>query len=312
VDELPLPPLLHIDSVGHQTREAAALRRRAARGELRRLATGTYVAADLWQALTPRRRHVLRALAVVDRLDARVVVSHRSAAAVHDVPVIGEWPEQVHVTDPARRSTQTSTGVVRHAAPLTPEEARVVRSLRVTSPARTAVDLALTSSFRDGVAALDGVLHSRSSTRDELTAALEARPTARGRVGARRALTFAHAGAESAGESWCRVLLRQLGAPPPVLQQAFPWAGGRDVVDFWWPEFGIVLEFDGLSKYTQARLLKGRTPSRVVIDEKIREDRIRDRPEVRGFGRTVWDELEHPAKLRAELLRVGLPLRTAY
>ncbi|NRD25052.1 hypothetical protein [Frigoribacterium sp. VKM Ac-2836] len=308
--ERPLPPLVRVSSIGNQSREAAGLRRRAARGEVRAIATGTYVESSAWSELTPRRRHVLRARAVVDRLDPGVVVSHRSAAAVHDVPVIGDWPERVHVIDPRRRSAQTTTGVVRHAAPLAPHEVRVAHDLRVTSAARTALDLALTSSFRDAVVAVDGVLHRGSATRGELLAGLDARSTARGCVGARRALDFAEAGSESAGESWCRVLLRQLGAPGPVLQKAFPWARGRDIVDFWWPEFGVVLEFDGVSKYTKARWLRGRSPQQVVVDEKVREDRIRDRPEVRGFGRTVWAELERPELLRAELIRVGLPLRT--
>lgn len=308
---VPLPPLFRVDSVGTHSREAAALRRRARRGEYVALALGTYVEAGAWRALSPRRQHVLRTRAALGRLDGRVVASHLSAAAVLDVPAIGTWPDRVHVIDPLRRSTQTSPGVVRHAGPLVSADVRVVDSLRVTSPARTAVDIALASTFRDGVVALDGVLHQRAASRAELQTVLDARPTARGRAGARRALAFAHEGAESAGESWCRVLLDRLGAPAPVLQRAFPWAGGRDIVDFWWPEFGIVLEFDGLSKYTKARWRGGRAPEQVVVDEKIREDRIRGRTEVRGFGRAVWNELVHPELLEAELVRVGLPLRTA-
>ncbi|MET4052842.1 hypothetical protein ABID81_002214 [Frigoribacterium sp. PvP054] len=308
---VPLPPLFRVDSVGAHSREGAALRRRARRGEYVPLALGTYVEARAWRALSPRRQHVLRTRAALGRLDERVVVSHLSAAALLDVPTIGTWPDKVHVIDHLRRSTQTSPGVVRHPGPLDSTDVRVLDSLRVTSPARTAVDIALASSFRDGVVALDGVLHQGAASRGELQAVLDARPTARGRAGARRALAFAHEGAESAGESWCRVLLDRLGAPAPVLQRAFPWAGGCDVVDFWWPEFGIVLEFDGLSKYTKARWLGGRAPEQVVVDEKIREDRIRVRPEVRGFGRTVWNELVHPELLEAELMRIGLPLRTA-
>lgn len=128
---------------------------------------------------------------------------------------------------------------------------------------------------------------------------------------ARRAVAFATPEAESPGESLTRVVLHELGAPPPTLQKRFPWGDGdlfADIVDFWWPRFGVVLEFDGRVKYAEGRWSGRRSAEQVVVDEKIREDRIRNRPEVHGFARTVWDELSHPPRLAANLRSAGLPL----
>lgn len=45
--------------------------------------------------------------------------------------------------------------------------------------------------------------------------------------------------------------------------------------DFAWKEFKILGEFDGFEKYSAQRCLKGKTPSKVVVEEKRREDRLR-------------------------------------
>jgi hypothetical protein len=240
-----------------------------------------------------------------------MVVSHASAAACWGVPSLAPWPTRVHVVDPDRTTTQTTANVVRHPGPLRVEEAHSLPPFTVTSPARTAADLALTSPFREAVVALDALMRRRLTSGEGIGRALDARGSARGMPSARRALAFASPEAESPGESLTRVVLHELGAPPPVLQKRFAWGDGdlfTDVVDFWWPRFGIVLEYDGRVKYAQARWLQGRTPQQVIIDEKIREDRIRNRPEVRGFARTIWDELLHPPRLAANLRLAGLPL----
>jgi hypothetical protein len=43
-----------------------------------------------------------------------------------------------------------------------------------------------------------------------------------------------------------------------------------------------------------------------VVKEKLREDRLRALPEVRGVVRTVWRDLHRPAQLVAALERAGL------
>jgi hypothetical protein len=66
------------------------------------------------------------------------------------------------------------------------------------------------------------------------------------------------------------------GFPKPELQRSFSDARGRiGYVDFAWPDFRIIGEADGDAKYLDAALRGRRTAERVVLDEKIREDRLR-------------------------------------
>lgn len=74
-----------------------------------------------------------------------------------------------------------------------------------------------------------------------------------------------------------------------------------------WEETRVVGEFDGRDKYLKPEYLRGRTPSDVVFEEKVREDRIRATD--RNVVRWVWDELNSPGRLERILLDAGVPLR---
>ena len=240
-----LPALIEIAAFGADRRGAAGIRRRAAAGELLRVHPGTFVVADELRALSPRRQHVLRATAALGRADHRFVASHGTAAAVHALPRLGDWPDRVHVTDPEARAATVDAHVTKHAGPLDRAHVTEVRGLRVTTPLRTALDLACSEEHREAVVALDDLLHRGLVGRDELLLALEHHPRRRGRRAAAAAIEAADALAESPGETLCRLVLAQLGAPAPVLQQGFVVEGRRVRVDFWFPEQGVVLEFDG-------------------------------------------------------------------
>jgi hypothetical protein len=92
-----------------------------------------------------------------------------------------------------------------------------------------------------------------------------------------------------------------------VLQQAFfDGAGLIGYVDFWWPEVGVIGEFDGLKKYREAELLARRSPGEVVVAEKIREDRLRATPTHPVVVRWIWAELQTPGALANRLTQAGL------
>jgi hypothetical protein len=131
---------------------------------------------------------------------------------------------------------------------------------------------------------------------------------ARTRARVLRSLEFADPAAASPGESLSRVVMHQLGFPPPVLQHRFDDAAGLiGFTDFWWPEFGVIGEFDGAAKYLESRFTGGATAARVLMAEKRRENRLR----ATGCGVTRWDwrAATHPAELRALLVEAGLPCR---
>lgn len=287
--------------------DADAVRRRAAAGELTPVARARYVETRTWEQLRPHERHALRIAATVDRLPSGTVLSRRSAAVLWGIPIVDGWESRVQVDRVGVGARTTNATFVVHASPESDGDLVRIRGVGpATGPERTLVDLAVTLDLRDAVVALD---HGLSHGFDP--AALRSRILARGRYGrtrALRALDFADGASGSVGESMCRVLFERIGAPRPVLQQRFRLASGRDaVVDFWFPEYGVVVEFDGETKYTDPAMLGGRTTQRALIDEKHREDRLRAEYGVRVV-RLRWADLFRPDVVRLRLREAGLPV----
>ncbi|PZE95811.1 hypothetical protein DEI95_00185 [Curtobacterium sp. MCBD17_008] len=291
-------------------RRGADLVAAADRGVLVRLAPGRYVEAERWRAADPRTRHLARIDAIDDRIAQRLVVSHVSAVALHGLPWSGELPEVVDVIDPHRETAQSLRLLRKH-----PGKGRATRVVRtpsgraVTDLLTTVVDIALTQELRRSVPVLDVALQ-RGTDRAALQAELSSRSAVHGRDRARFAIAFADQRTGSVGESIARVALDEVGAPRPRLQVDFQdRAGFVARVDFWFPDQGIVLEFDGAAKYWDPALrAAGLTAEDVLVQEKRREDRLRLVPEVRRVGRFGWAETQDTSLLRALLVGLGLPL----
>jgi hypothetical protein len=92
---------------------------------------------------------------------------------------------------------------------------------------------------------------------------------------------------------------------PPELQSGLVGASGRRwFVDFWWPRFNVIGEFDGDSKYTDLRFLRGRTPERALLEEKDREDDLRAAGH--AMSRWGWKVANSMPDLRDQLVRAGV------
>jgi hypothetical protein len=115
-------------------------------------------------------------------------------------------------------------------------------------------------------------------------------------------VAFADPRSGSPVESLSRVSIAEAGLPAPELQHEFWDRDGRMDVDFWWPRFGVIGEFDGKVKYLDERYRNGRTLEQVLLDEKWREQRLRRQPGVRSIAR--WD-----AATAASPARLGRLLR---
>ena len=185
----------------------------------------------------------------------------------------------------------------------------------MTSLAQTVVDVARSWSFAQGVVVADAALHralppidgppTTCVTKDDLWAELARVPIAHGSAKARRVIEFADAAAESPGESVSRVNIELAGLTTPLLQQWIRGASGKEWrVDFWWPQFNLIGESDGESKYTDPRYLQGRTSEQAVYDEKLREDDLRATG--RRFSRWPWATAKSLHALRAHLLAAGV------
>lgn len=264
-----------------------------------RLFRGVGVERHEWEALDERGRRRLVVRARATALHRPAVVSHRSAGTLWGLPELGPWDRRLHVIDPALEKTHVGEGVVRHVGRLRPDEVVDHAGLRVTSLLRTVTDIVHTVSLRHAVLVLDHVLHQGNLRPDELADALRGRAGGRGSRIARTALDFADASSETPGESLSRVTMDELRVAPPVLQQEFVTDSGRFRVDFWWPEVGVIGEFDGRVKYDDRDVLWA---------EKRREDALRRLPRVTGFARWGMREAVAPGLLGPVLLAAGVPL----
>lgn len=308
-----LPPITYSRELlyADDTRQQRA--RRVRSGADIRIARGAYVESEGWARLSAREQHILLARALSESGRQLPVLSHLTAAAIHGLPVLGQWPREVHAIVGRTPGGRSKSGVVKHAIALDDADVVEFDGLRVTSLARTVVDLAASLSVMGGVVVADRALlvdrFARGSAlvdRDALLEVWARMLPFRGHVRALDVLTFAETRAESPLESVSRVTMRTLGVPKPVLQQSFSdaegWIGDTD---FFWPEFNVVGEADGDSKYLDAALRSGRSADQVVLDEKIREDRLRALP--KSLVRWRWAVGVNPAFLWARLSRAGLP-----
>ena len=268
----------HLDEVYDSRRRHA---RNALTGSEVRIASGAYVDAEQWAALGFRDRYLLKIRATMQTQRHRGVLSHRSAAAVHGLPSLKPWPDAVHLTTGVAAGGRSSGTIVRHSAPM--PDADIDRALHVD---RRRLAPALT-------------------TIDELWRTYAARMPFRGHVRARWALGFAVSEADSPLESVSRVNMRAVGFPPPELQHRFDdYRGLIGYSEFYWPEYKLVGEADGRSKYTDPAFRRGRTLEQVLLDEKERADRIRATgPDVSRWG---WQTAIQPEALRRHLVAAGL------
>lgn len=294
-----------IRTSGLPSAERRAIERATKRGELERIRPGVLVAPGALAGLHPNELHRVLVRASATKLRPEDVLSHESACAVLGFPFVGAWPPKVHVSDPTTTHTRVTAWFVRHGvAHRPPPRASTTSGAIVTTPARTVVDIAAGRPLLGALPVVDHVLRVGTTTVAELER--EAGALAAGRSKAALAIGMGSALSESPAESVCRVRFRQVGAPDPVQQHVFARAGKRSaVVDFWFPEQGVVVEVDGRAKYTE----HGDSPADAHWREKRREDFVRSFPEVRFVVRLSWADLMDADRVRIALVRAGVPCR---
>lgn len=267
-------------------------------GELVRVRRGAY-ARPGDNPLSPIAAHLRLLRATLPTCDPSAVVSHVSAAIVHDLPVWNSRLDRIHLTRDREGGGRTRRLTRVHAAALPTRDVVEVDGFRVTAIPRTVVDLARSLPVGEAVAAGDAALSRVSRAELERAVAGQAGRTGVGR--ARWVVSFLDPDSESAGESFSRVVLHQAGLPRPEPQYEVFGPDRRLVgrCDFGWPQFGVLGEFDGKKKYSDLLRRPGQTADDVLIDEKKREDRLR------ALGwiviRWMWNDLYKPEPLIAQL-----------
>ena len=266
------------------------------RGNLRRVRRGAYTGSD---DPDPERAHRRLLEATLAQTHPGAVVSHASAAVLHGLPVPHAALQRVHLTRDRQGGGQRRTWLQVHGHPLPLPDVWTIDGFRVTSPARTVVDLACALPLVDAVAIGDAALRQGADL-GELLAVLGRVGPRRGVASARRALDLLDGTSESYGESVSRVLLHQQGLPAPLPQTlVFDRHGvfvGR--VDFAWPALGVIGEFDGRIKYGRD-LDPEQDPTEVLWHEKQREDLLRELGWL--VVRWIWADLWRPEAWMARL-----------
>lgn len=279
-------------------------------GVLHRVRQGLYTAASSSSSIDA---HVLSGLS------DKAVLSHQSAAQVH-----GLWiPRRdglVHVTVPGEAERQNS-GLRIHGSRLPASMVLTVDGVRVTSPARTAIDLARGRALDDAVVAMDGAAvhlvggesrrkEIRSGTVDaslvdrahlDLWAAFMTVWSWPGTRVVRQALTLVDIRSESPAESRSRVWVLEAGLPAPEVGGEVVGATGRHYFgDLVWRKHRVIGEVDGLGKY-------GATPQEIraaLADERARQADLEDA----GWIFVRWTTHDHRIQVQR---RVGRALGRA-
>jgi hypothetical protein len=271
---------------------------------------GVYVRSDAARGLEPDAAYDIRIAAVAATRRAPIVLSYLSAARVWKLPIVNYWPAVVHILEPVGSYRRSKNGVVVHRDAVSADQFVVAGDVMVTSLAQTLVDLGRLAPMRDSVAAIDHALRLGLTTKDELIQVLHAMNGIHGRRRARIAIDFGNPLSNRPGESFSRVLMFELGFPEPQLQKEFVLQRGeRRYGDFWWEKLRLLGEFDGLGKYFDASMAKGRPPQQIFADQQKRENEIR-KQNVR-VARWGWSDLLAVTPFVAQLDAAGLQRRRA-
>lgn len=169
------------------------------------------------------------------------IVTGRAAAALHGVPWIGaDTPIEI-----IGRSRRIRDGVIVRAERIDAAEMTRVGDLTVSTPARTALDLARHLPRGQAIAHLDGLAAATCVEVQDVLSLAHRYPGARGIRKARRIVPLLDAGAQSPRESWLRMLLIDGGFPRPSTQIRVSDGFLTAFVDMGWEDARIGLEYDG-------------------------------------------------------------------
>lgn len=255
-----------------------------------RVLPDTYVAAPE----RPPPDLALRSHAAYRYVEGRGVLSGYSAAEVLGASCgPRDAPAEVAVPGGGQR---THPGLLVHRDRLAPGEITACGGLRVTSPLRTAYDLARWNHHDpvEAVVAVDA-LARRGRFHPDLLLPVAARyPRARGNAAVPRAVALADARSGSPMESRLRMVLVQAGLPTPSVQHVVQDEQTRTAVwlDLAYPDHMIGIEYEG----------GGHAEPEQVMRDIGRYTRLVDKG-WRIYRYTKWEVLHDRPRIIAEIAR---------
>jgi len=173
-------------------------------------------------------------------------------------------PTTVHLRTTNSGGRRPDPSLRRHRGPVQPELVTEVHGLPVTSLTLTAVDCARTLPPLPALVVLDAALGTGMDPA-EARALLDTIPGQRGVRRAQALLGYADGGAESPQETATRLFLLRAGFPVPTTQVQVDTRLGAYWSDLGFPQWRLLVEYDGRDKYTSPQAL---------FAEKRRQDAI--------------------------------------
>jgi Protein of unknown function (DUF559) len=173
----------------------------------------------------------------------RGVIAGFAAAAMHD----SRWADDVPVVDLIHDNRRCPPGIRTHRDRIEEDEIDVMTGMRVTSPARTALDFGCWYPTMSAVAAIDSLARATDVKTADVELMIRRYAGRRGIAEARQALELVDAGAQSPKESWLRVVLIQAGLPRPRTQIPVldEWGNPIAYLDMGWEDIKVAVEYDG-------------------------------------------------------------------
>lgn len=179
----------------------------------------------------------------------RALVTGQAAAALHGA----RWVEEHAPVELLWRNNHYPPGVIVRDERFQPDEFTSIAGISVTTPARTAFDLARHLPRSKAVAHLDALARATGVTTQDVMLLIDRYPGARGNKRARVALDLMDTGAESPRESWLRLVLVDAGFPRPTAQIRVTDGQLVAYLDLGWEDQLVALEYDGDHHRTDRR-----------------------------------------------------------
>lgn len=210
----------------------------------RRLFTGIYVLADVEVDLALRSRAAALAFGGCG------VLGGWSAAELLGASC-GPSDAPVEIIAPGR-GRRRRTGLVVRGDVLASDEVTMVGGVPVTTPVRTAFDLARRGTLADAGVAIDALTHAFGISPQDVVVFGYRHLGARGSRQLLDAVRLASPLAESPMETRIRLAIHDDGLPMPVLQHPV----GPYFLDMAYPRIRLGVEYDGREHLTQERAMR--------------------------------------------------------
>jgi uncharacterized protein DUF559 len=180
----------------------------------------------------------------------RGVLAGLAAAALHG----SSWVDDDEPVELIWRNPHPPAGVITRNQRLANDEITHVARLPVTTPARTAYDLARQLPRGKAVARLDALMHATPFSMEDVLLLAKRYPGARGLQRLRTALPLVDGGSASPKETWLRLLLIDAKLPVPNTQIPVHenWRLVA-VLDMGWQKYKVAVEYDGDHHRTSRR-----------------------------------------------------------